>query len=74
MEMDMDLKEIDWSKFIEPVTQTCYCYCGARYRSHAKACMNEGKMMMISQKPCPVCDKHDNMFRIVNDPERWTVG
>lgn len=76
--MDKELKkkisEIDWESLGE-VSQTCFCRCGAEYRSRNK-CVAYGdkQMAMVSQNPCPSCDERvNNCHRISSDPEQWSL-
>lgn len=64
---------IDWSKFTEPPTTTCYCRCGTRYRSHCKSARVEGLWRLVSQKPCPGCGKTNDCYRASTDPESFTI-
>ena len=67
---------IDWTVFDKhPVSDTCTCVCGARFRSHAKATYTgEGKkgMGIWSKEPCPACDGH-RLQKIESDPELFTL-
>jgi len=42
----------------------CRCRCGKNFRSHAKITSRGGKLVTITQKPCPNCGKNDNCSRI----------
>lgn len=64
---------IDWSQFGDNVTTTCYCRCGGIYRSHAKTVKHHGSWKGCSQLPCPKCGKHDDLFRVSQDPESVTL-
>jgi len=65
--------EIDWSVFKDMPEQTCYCRCEHIYRSHVKG-ISKDRFYMISQKPCPKCNKNvNNCRRYQSDPEKWTL-
>ena len=71
---DMFEKEaaaVDWSIFDWPVSQTCYCRCGAEYRSHAK--INMDLRRTVSKDPCPECGSHGNLRMSSSDPETMTL-
>lgn len=63
--------KMDWSAFGTEITQTCYCNCGAEYRSHAKTNMEVRRT--ISKSPCPSCGSHSNLWRASSDPETFTL-
>lgn len=63
---------IDWSRFGDEITQTCFCRCGAEFRSHAKIDMTVRKS--VSKDPCPGCEDHDNLRRVSSDPESWSLS
>jgi hypothetical protein len=65
-------KEIDWSAFEDPVSTTCYCSCGAVYRSHAKAVMEI--VRCVSKIPCPNCGENDSLKRVSTDLESFIIG
>lgn len=64
----------DWSKFDTFPESTCYCRCGAVFRSHGRAAMTPPPPHAVSRKPCPKCGKSDDITRIQSDPESMTLG
>jgi len=67
------MTKYDWSIHNEYSESTCFCQCGAIYRSHAKILMTE-KPHLISRKPCPACQHTDLLTQISSDPEMYTIS
>ena len=63
---------IDWSIFNGDPEATCYCRCGAVFRSHAKGIYRVG-YRSVTRKHCPKCGQNDNCNRISFDPESFTL-
>lgn len=54
---------------------TCYCKCGAVYRSPSKLKYIDGDFVLLTGKPCPGCGKSkNNCFKISSDPEAFVVS
>ena len=65
---------IDWSGFTWPISDTCTCVCGRRFRSHAKAVAGRhGDIGIWSKDPCPTCGRH-RLARIESDPEQVVLS
>ena len=62
----------DWLPHLKFPEDTCYCRCGHVFRSHARIDMERRRS--ISRKPCPGCEKHDELRRVTSDQEVWTVS
>ncbi len=67
------MTEIDWSDFDGDAESTCYCGCGAVYRSHAKSHRQGETITTVTRKHCPDCGSHTDCRRISSDPESFTV-
>lgn len=63
---------IDWTVFDKYSEDTCYCGCGAVFRSHGKF-VNKPKCGLVTRKPCPACGKNDDICRLSADPETFTI-
>lgn len=63
---------IDWTKHDEFPESTCYCRCGAVFRSHSKMVF-DGVPKTITRRPCPACKRDDDCRRISADPEKFTL-
>ncbi len=62
---------VDWSVFDHDPKLTCYCRCGAIFRSHGKYLAALGKM--VTREPCPGCGKSDDLRQTSSDPERYIM-
>ena len=61
---------IDWSDCISGPELTVYCRCGTMLYSHAK----EIDGVWRSRKPCPLCRRTDNIFKVEGPPEIYWNG
>ena len=64
---------IDWTKHDQYPEMTCYCKCGAVYRSHTKFIIVLNPHTE-SRKPCPRCGSTSDVIRACSDPEKQTIG
>ncbi len=63
-----------WQKQDEFPESTCYCRCGAVYRSHSKVVNTPSGFVIVSRKPCPECGRDEgNLRRVSSDPEIMTL-
>ena len=68
------MSEVDWTEFDQFPEDTCYCWCGCEYRSHAKM-VKRDRLIMVSRKPCPGCGKVEgHLRRVSSDPEVMTLS
>ena len=71
---EIEQEQVDFSAFEnDPISQTMYCNCNAVYRSHGKLVM-EPKPHYVTLKPCPECGKNNDIRRVSNDPEIFTIS
>lgn len=66
------MNDIDWSPFDRLPEMTCYCRCGAVFRSHAKVALNVPGL--VTRLACPACDKDNDCRRVSSDPETYKIG
>lgn len=62
--------EDSWTAFDQHPESACFCRCGAEYRSHAKYVAGFG---LVTRKPCPSCEQHNDCYRVSSDPETMTL-
>ena len=65
--------EIDWSASDRFPESTCFCGCGAVYRSHAKTATVGETLRLVARKPCPACASGDRLVRASSDVEKVTL-
>jgi len=65
--------DIDWSAHDEFSENTCYCRCGAVFRSHVKLIELEQRWVSATRKPCSGCGSRVNCKGIESDPETFTI-
>jgi hypothetical protein len=68
--------DIDWSAFNRFPESTCYCGCGAVYRSHSKIATVGGaiaSLKLVVRTPCPACKSSDRIYRASSDVEKVTL-
>jgi hypothetical protein len=61
----------DWQRMDQFAEDDIFCRCGMSYHSHAKAVMQDGHMVVITRKPCPVCGKSVGNARRVSHPTEY---
>lgn len=65
---------IDWTVSHRYSEYEIECVCGRVYRSHSKHVMHEGRLVGVTEKPCPDCGKtSDHIRRASSGPEEWTL-
>ncbi len=74
MAEEIEQEQVDFSTFEgDSISQTMYCRCDKVYRSHGKLVMKPNPHY-VTQKPCPGCGKNNDISRVSNDTEIFTIG
>jgi len=65
---------IDWTGHSDYPPDHCECKCGGRWDSHTKTIIHKGKMVIVTEKPCPKCGKNDEIRAVRGDWEQQIIG
>ena len=66
----MNMTGNEWAGHDQFSESTCFCRCGAVFRSHSRYSMVKG---LISRKPCPTCGETTTLVKASSDPEHMTI-
>jgi hypothetical protein len=70
---DADSLGVDWAEFEGDSRGTCFCNCGAQFRSHTKIVSLNDELVQVYEYPCPGCDKVTGIFRTSYEYESFTI-
>lgn len=64
---------IDWEPLHKYAKDTVTCQCGARFMSHIKGIIHEGRFTVFTETPCPKCDSNRDPRRVEGPVETWSI-
>ena len=69
------MNTINWKDKERYPIMNISCHCGGMFRGavHFDYNANRGDRI-LSENPCPICGKNNNIYKVASDKENFTLG